>query len=238
MMNECTDEVDVDMPFSRIRNLKEIWEHRFNRELYAGTLPHVTFMAFLSPDVFIYLPRYTQAMNAISDRFLATNNPVAEQFKQLAVVNEAYIQYIHDQHPELQTQLARTPGFFQPANTANNMIFHEYADHLIKEGSLAEAVARVTPCLWLYRELGLQMDLTSCSPDHRYLPWLKSYQDPDYVGLADDLVATLNTLYKQTSDPVEKEKIMVAFQESLDFDLAIFESLHPEEPVAQNTNFI
>ena len=70
MINEGIEAVDVDMPFSRIRNLKEIWEHRFNRELYAGTLPHEIFMAFLSPDVFIYLPRYTQAMNAISDRAL------------------------------------------------------------------------------------------------------------------------------------------------------------------------
>ena len=226
------------MIFSHI-NITTIFNQRFNRELYAGTLPKEKFMAFLSLDVMLYLPQYSHALQSISDRFSASSQPVyAEQFAQLAKINNNYIGYIHTKYPMIQEQHTHAHAFYQPAPSPEKKLFKQYADHLCKPSSLPEAIARITACLWLYTELGKLMDLSQCPPEHPYLPWLESYKDPQFVGTTNELVATLTTLLENTNSQYEKDQIMLAFQESLDFDLAIFELIHPQEAVAQCRNLI
>ncbi|HEX7070649.1 MAG TPA: thiaminase II [Rhodothermales bacterium] len=77
--------------------------------------------------------------------------------------------------------------------TPNN---RAYQDHMIssaQRGSLLEAVAALTPCPWLYTELGIELQrrLGTIDDAHPYADWLRTYADPGFVEYTNALLERL-----------------------------------------------
>jgi thiaminase len=203
------------MPFFQVirtrftPKIAEIFEHPFNQKLCNGELPKVLFMSFLSKDVRYYLPAYADALLDI--KLLSQIHE--EQFAQLEVITRAEILRLTHHYPEaLNIPSARCFGFFHFEDKSERA-FEAYATSFSKPGTLPEKIARITPCLWSFQQIGQRFDLSACAIDNPYRSWLETYQDPGFVAATDALVDTLAQLYRD-ADLTERQAIEQAFSES------------------------
>ncbi len=211
--------------------LRKIYKQKFNASLYSGTLPKPLFNLFLTQDVFYYLPKYAQALREIGSDL---NNPAnlffhpvqAEQFIRLADVTVAYEKDIISRYA-IQQQ-GSSCVFFQSTPVTDCLV--NYTRYLLdKTESIALRVTKVTACLWLYAQLGKQMDPSLCSVDNPYLSWIKAYRDPAFLADTDALIRTLDHVLGNVNCLLQENQIIAAFEKSLEFEWAFFDSFYPEE---------
>lgn len=103
--------------------------------------------------------------------------------------------------------------------TPNN---RAYQDHMIStatRGTLVEAVAALTPCPWLYIDLGqhLLAQLGTIEDDHPYADWLRMYSDPEFNEYMQNLLARLQT-YADAADQPARDRAVEAFQTSVRYE--------------------
>ncbi len=211
--------------------LSKIYKQNFNASLYSGTLPKPLFDLFLSQDVFYYLPKYAQALREIGSDFNNSAtlfyNPIhAEQLIRLADVTVAYeTDIIH--HYAIQ-QPVSSCVFFQ--STPVSDCLSNYTRYLLdKTESIALRLTKVTPCLWLYAQLGKQMDPSLCLVDNPYLSWIEAYRDPAFLADTDTLISTLEHVLSNVICPLQENEILAAFEKSLAFEWAFLDSICPEK---------
>jgi thiaminase II len=90
-----------------------------------------------------------------------------------------------------------------------------YADHMVQaatRGSLVEAVAALTPCPWLYIDLGrhLLRERGAVADDHPYAAWLRLYSDSGFLDYMDNLLRRLQK-FADESGPSTRERAKHAF---------------------------
>ncbi len=94
-----------------------------------------------------------------------------------------------------------------------------YTDHLLKiaaAGPLAEVIAAVLPCYWVYRHVGLQ--LIDRLPDHDlYANWIRAYAAPEFGAAVDSQLALVDTL-AAAATPAVRERMTRWFQRSLRYE--------------------
>lgn len=102
-----------------------------------------------------------------------------------------------------------------------------YQDHMIAHAqrrSLVEAVAAVTPCPWLYREIGRQLlgEMGSIDDNHPYADWLKRYADPELDENVERLLEQLDR-FARARDETIRDRAVEAFQTSLRYEWMFWE---------------
>ena len=216
------------------RELMNISYHPFNQEMRTGILKREKFLYFLSQDANLYLPRFGQALQSISSSFAAMNEPVlADKFLHLLEINTQYTQNIYDSYPISKASKKLAPSFFQPVPSCLTFAFEQYANHLLRPGSAAEKVARVTACIWLYDQLGNKLSVFECAPDNPYKAWLEGYKAPLSIATTEHFVAAFESVYNAERSSVKKENMLLEFEKSLDIELSVFDGAYIQEPVAQ-----
>lgn len=99
-----------------------------------------------------------------------------------------------------------------------------YRAHMIEmatRGSLVEAVGALTPCPWVYIDLG--QFLLSRFPgqtipaDHPYADWLKMYSDPGFNTYMDEILERLER-YSQQVDEATRRAAVEAFRLSVRYE--------------------
>ena len=215
-----------------------ISRHHFNKELYSGTLPRTIFNKFLHLDRAIYLPGYVDAYEQLARRFREVNlTHYASQFSYLAQVNRNYIEHLYAIYPGVvEVHLSRSSAvFFTTApKDDSQIIFESYIGHILEKTATAplpEAVASVSACVWLYVELGKEMDHKTCHHSHQYKDWLATYSDPNYVRTTDELLKTLNHLSLKLCDHEAQESLLSAFNTSMQFELELLWTIYPQSLV-------
>ena len=103
--------------------------------------------------------------------------------------------------------------------TPNN---RAYQDHMIRQaqtGSLVEATAAMTPCPWLYVELGQRLERTLGEvPDsHPYAEWLEMYRDPEFNDYMDHLLDRLQR-FADAADEAARQRARTAFATSVRYE--------------------
>ncbi|HEX2205196.1 MAG TPA: hypothetical protein VHG91_17945 [Longimicrobium sp.] len=108
--------------------------------------------------------------------------------------------------------------------TPNN---RAYQDHMVStalRGTLVEAVAAITPCPWLYVDLGqhLQRTLGEVGDEHPYADWLRTYADPGFNDYMAHLLERLQR-FADAHDDAARERATAAFAASVRYEWMFWE---------------
>jgi thiaminase/transcriptional activator TenA len=174
------------------RAAQPIWDailaHPFLKELGDGTLPRERFLYFIRQD-YLYLFDFARVLCLGGSK--AEDLDTLEMFAKHAANTIAVERVMHT-------------GFIQRLGLqAENLLDGErtpttqaYTRHLLavaREGTLAEVVAAVLPCYWIYLEVGRH--LATCQPtDPVYRDWIKAYGSETFADLVQQQLELVDRL--------------------------------------------
>ncbi len=176
------------------RSVAEIWgrchAHPFLTELRDGTLDPQRFIYYMKQD-YVYLIDYAKvfAYGSLKARDLETITKFAELlYSTLNVEMELHRQYAERfgiSRAELETT--------RPTQTT--IAYTKYMLDTAANGSLAEVVAALLPCMWSYREIGTTFARIPGSLDHPlYKEWILMYSSPEFGELTDWTIGLMDRL--------------------------------------------
>ncbi|GKV68487.1 aminopyrimidine aminohydrolase [Sporosarcina sp. NCCP-2716] len=150
-----------------------IWEESFNhpfiQQLAAGTLPEEVFRHYVLQDSY-YLKHFAKvhAIAAVQANDLRTTQAFAKHAEETCGAEIS----LHEGFFELLGITQEDLDAFEPAPTA-----YAYTSHLYRTamtGDLADTLAALLPCYWLYYEIGER--LKHATPNHPvYDKWVATY---------------------------------------------------------------
>ncbi len=174
------------------RECDGIWEasfrHPFVEALAGGTLDEDIFRFYVLQDAY-YLSHFAkvQALGAVKAKDLLTTQSFAGHAEATCSAELAL-------HEEFFTMLGVTPeehAEFRPAPTT-----YAYTSHMYRaavEGDLADVLAALLPCYWLYWEIGER--LKGAEPGHPiYDKWIATYGSEWFGGLVNEQIERMNRL--------------------------------------------
>jgi len=151
-------------------------EHPFVKGLADGTLPLEKFRYYMIQDS-LYIVNYARAMAWVAPLMtdvkdiLTMLDAAKESFKIEAMLKEQYFKQFDITMEEALKA--------EPAPTCK-----AYVDHLFRftrTGTLAEGMAAILPCGWVYVEIGRIFTADKEIPeDHPYKSWLMTYAVPEF----------------------------------------------------------
>jgi thiaminase/transcriptional activator TenA len=103
--------------------------------------------------------------------------------------------------------------------TPNNRAYQDHMVATAQRGTLVEATAAVTPCPWLYVELGqrLEREMGAVPDDHPYAEWLRTYRDPEFNDYMDNLLRRLQRFADAADEPARR-RARTAFTASVRYE--------------------
>jgi thiaminase/transcriptional activator TenA len=207
-------------PFAQecLEHASDAWgasfEHPFVRELASGTLDTARFRFYQMQDA-RYLEAFSDACAMISTRCPAPADKLwFVDAARLALVVEGQL------HAGYGVKLGYGAADVAALElTPNN---RAYQDHMVStalRGTLVEAVAAITPCPWLYIELGqhLERTLGTIADDHPYADWLRTYADPGFNEYMERLLALLQR-FADAADDAGRARARQAFLASVRYE--------------------
>jgi thiaminase (transcriptional activator TenA) len=161
------------------READEIWRavhaHPFLDELRAGTLPMNRFEYFILQD-YVYLLDFAQVLCLGGAK--APDLKTLEIFARHALIAVEVERSFHASFGKSlglsQRQLDRTPK--APVTEA----YTKHLQSVARGGSLAEIVAAVLPCYWIYGEVGRRLYRKRPRKPAIYREWIEIYASEDY----------------------------------------------------------
>ncbi|MCL6458810.1 MAG: thiaminase II [Gorillibacterium sp.] len=203
---------------------QEIWtksqQHPFLVELKAGTLDPECFIYYLKQD-YLYLLDYAKmyAIGSMKAEDLETKVKFAELLHStLSVEMEYHRQYV-GHFNVTREQLEQT----SPSPTT--ISYTKYILDVATQGSLAELVAVLLPCMWSYREIGSEFVKFPGALDHPlYREWILMYSSDSFgelthwcIGLLDRLA---ENLHEQELTRLEEHFVIASKLEYMFWDMA------------------
>lgn len=173
---------------------KGIWEeshsHPFLTELSSGTLDPQRFIYYMKQD-YVYLIEYSKmfAIGSIKARDLDTISKMAELLHStLHVEMELHRQYA-DRFGISRAELEAT----SPSPTM--IAYTKYMLDAATNGTLADVVAALLPCMWSYREAGCRFAQIPEALEHPlYREWVLMYSSEEFGKLTDWTISLMNEL--------------------------------------------
>ncbi len=173
------------------RSVQQVWEnchgHPFLTGLRDGTLELERFIYYMKQD-YVYLIDYAKmfAIGSIKAYDLETMGKFAELLHStLNVEMELHRQYA-ERFGIAREELEAT----QPAPTTI-----AYTKYMLDaaQGSLAEVVAALLPCMWSYREIGTAFASHPGALEHPlYREWILMYSSEEFGELTDWTIGLMN----------------------------------------------
>jgi|SRR5699024_84091 len=205
---------------------KRSWElslnHPFVKGIAKGDLPLETFKNYIMQDIY-YLKHYgkVHAFAAAHADDFSQAAALADKAKHTA---EAEIT-VHQEHARILNITDDDVKQFQPAPTA-----YAYTSHLYRaalSGSLAQMVAAMLPCYWLYADIGLEYQNAKPGVEI-YDNWIHMYASDWFQKSTQEMIDLLDDLAAQASG-TEREKIRQQFIIAKEYELAFWEMAYTFE---------
>lgn len=184
-----------------------IREMPFNRALTEGTLAPEIFRHYVIQDAH-YLEGFARAL-----ALAAARAPDAAGVRQLAQSAAGAIAVERQLHDHYMGLYGVSPADF--AATPPTPVCEHYVSYLIATAAtrgVAEAVAALLPCFWVYRDVGRAIHARA-TPDNPYQAWIDTYSGADF----DAAVTAACTLADRLSDLAgtdERQRMKAAFAKS------------------------
>lgn len=208
-----------------------IWErthqHPFVTGLGDGTLPVESFAFYMKQD-YLYLIEYAKmfALGSVKAYDLETS----AKFAQLQEATLHTEMSLHRQYAERfgisREELEATePSFVLIAYTS-------YMLKVAQQGSLAELVSALLPCMWSYWEIGKRLAQVEGALEHElYGEWVRMYSSEEFGELAQWLIDILDQLAEGKSEQelsrLEEHFLVTSRLEYLFWDMAYRQELWP-----------
>lgn len=171
-----------------------VWEqnhsHPFVREMGQGTLAKEKFRFYMIQD-YLYLIEYAKvfALGAVKAEDLETMGKFANLLHStLNDEMELHRQYAYKfgiDPTELETAL--------PSPTT--LAYTHYMLHISQNGTLAELVAALLPCMWSYWEIGKELSKLEGAAEHEfYGEWISMYSSKEFGELAEWCIDLMDKL--------------------------------------------
>ncbi|MTD31154.1 thiaminase II [Planomicrobium sp. YIM 101495] len=168
-----------------------LWEasfdHPFVKGIADGTLPLDVFRFYVLQDSY-YLTHFAkvQALGAVKATDLETTKSFAHHAGQTCEAELA----LHASFMELLDVTEADKKNFEPSPSAYAYVSHMYR---AAEGDLADVLAAILPCYWLYWEIGER--LKDAKPDHPiYDRWIGTYGSEWFGELVNEQIGRMNEL--------------------------------------------
>ncbi|MCS6984653.1 MAG: thiaminase II [Leptospiraceae bacterium] len=204
---------------------KASFEHPFVRELAKGTLDKQKFRFYQMHDA-RYLEAFADATSLIAVRCRQPKDKLwFIEAARLALVVEG----------ELHAGYGKTLGYNEKdiaelELTLNNAAYQNHMVATAQRGSLLEAVAAITPCPWLYIDLGqhLLQELKTIPDDHPYANWLRMYSNPQFNDYMENLLERLQR-FSEESDASTCQRAVEAFVMSARYEYLFWEAAYTNQ---------
>ena len=203
------------------------FEHPFVRALSSGELDARRFKFYQMQDA-RYLEAFSDAAALISTRCVRPTDKLwFVDAAKMALEVEGEL------HAGYGEQLGYGPADIAALEpTPNN---HAYQNHMIataQRGALVEAVAALTPCPWLYIDLGQHLLAEhggEIAEDHPYVAWLRMYSDPGFNEYMENLLERLERFARAADEPA-RERARAAFVQSARYEYMFWDQAWTEQP--------
>ena len=204
------------------------FDHPFVRALVDGSLDPERFKFYQMQDA-----RY---LEAIADAFVRIGTRCPEPDDKLWFVEaaERALRTERSLHLHYGDRLGYGPEDLRTLElTPTNRAYQNHMLERTQRGTRLEALAAVTPCPWLYRELGAEIwdELNgSVSDDHPYADWIRRYADPDPEETMDldELLGRLDRWAQKQSEDA-RERALEAFRTSARYEWMFWEQAWTQE---------
>ena len=201
------------------------FEHPFVLALAEGTLESDKFRFYQMQDA-RYLEAFSDAAALISTRVVDPDDKLwFIDAARMALVVEGEL------HAGYGEQLGYGPEDIAAIElTPNNRAYQNHMIEAATRGSLVESVAALTPCPWLYIDLGqhLLKQLGSIDDDHPYADWLRMYSDPEFNDYMQNILARLQR-YADAVDDRTRQRAITAFKTSARYEWMFWQQAWEEQ---------
>lgn len=222
------------MTFSEylMEKLQPVWRknhsHPFVREMGSGELELAKFRFYMIQD-YLYLIDYAKlfALGAVKAGDLKTMGEFAgllhSTMNEEMSLHRAYAARFGISENELE----------QAEPSPVTLAYTHYMLHAAQNGSLAELVAALLPCMWSYWEIGKELARIPGAADHEYYgDWIRMYSSEEFGSLAKWCIGLLDQLAEgkpqRELDRLEEIFLHTTQFEYLFWDMAYREELWPE----------
>lgn len=206
------------------RAAQEIWtkshQHPFLTELREGKLDSDRFIYYLKQD-YVYLIDYAKmfAIGSMKARDLDTMVKFAELLHSTLNVEMELHRNYAERFGVTREQLEQTI----PSPTT--VSYTKYLLDAATQGSLAEVVAALLPCMWSYREIGATFMEYPGALDHPlYREWILMYGSDEFGALTDWSISLMDQLAEglpeQELVQLEKHFVVASKLEYMFWDMA------------------
>ncbi|MDF2679634.1 MAG: tenA [Brevibacillus sp.] len=213
------------------KSVAPIWEkthqHPFVTGLGDGSLPVESFKFYMKQD-YVYLIDYAKIFAIASTKAYDLETSAKFAGLQESTLNGEMA--LHRQYAERfgisKADLEATePSFVMIAYTS-------YMLKVAHQGSLAELVSAVLPCMWGYWEIGKQLARVEGALDHElYGEWVRTYSSDEFGELATWLIGVLNQLAEGKNEQelarLEEHFLTTSKMEYLFWDMAYRKEMWP-----------
>ncbi|MFB1083408.1 thiaminase II [Jeotgalibacillus sp. JSM ZJ347] len=207
------------------KECNDLWEasfeHPFVKGIAEGSLPLDVFKFYVMQDAY-YLTHFAkvQAIGAVKAKDLKTTKSFAHHSEQTCAAELA----LHESFMELLGVTDEDWRRFEPSPTAYAYVSHMYRS---AKGDLADVLAAILPCYWLYYEIGER--LKNEKPEHPiYQKWIETYGSEWFGELVEEQINRMNELAEDLSDERIKE-LKAHFSRSSYYELNFWEQAWTKE---------
>ncbi|ENH95964.1 TenA family transcriptional regulator [Gracilibacillus halophilus YIM-C55.5] len=213
------------------QKLQPIWRqnhaHPFVKEMGEGTLDKEAFRFFMVQD-YLYLIEYSKlfALGAVK----AENVQQMETFASLlhSTMNEEmalhrqYAKKFDITHDELENA--------QPSPIT--LAYTRYMLYEAQNGTIAELVAALLPCMWSYWEIGKELnEIPGAAKHDLYGEWIQMYSSEEFGQLATWCIDLLDQAAEGKSEPelykLEEIFLNTTRYEFMFWDMAYYQQMWP-----------
>ena len=194
-------------------------EHPFLKGVEDGSLPREKFRYYMRQDA-LYLGQFGAALQTLAKR---TTNPEQAAFFTKGSASAINTEALLHQRHFTPAELARTE--MAPTNTA-------YVNHMLATtatGSLAEGIAAVLPCYWIYWEVGRELKRRGAtSPDAEYQRWINQYSS-DVFGASVTKIRAIMDAEASRLSPAERAKVEKIFLRGVRYEYMFWDMAWRQE---------
>jgi thiaminase/transcriptional activator TenA len=205
---------------------RPVWEaifaHPFVQELGAGTLARARFLFFVRQD-YLYLQDFARA--------LCLGGAKADSLETLDMFADhaaTVVRVERNLHGSWSGKLGLTPQ--ELAQTVRAPVTQAYTRHLLavaQGGTLAETVAAVLPCYWIYWEVGKRFS-PSLPADPLYAEWIQAYSAEGFGAHVEQQLRLIDRLAAEAS-PAERMRLEEHFVQSSRYEYLFWEQAYRQE---------
>ncbi|GAA4707126.1 thiaminase II [Brevibacillus fulvus] len=211
--------------------VQPIWEqthrHPFVTGLGDGSLSPHTFSFYMKQD-YLFLLEYAKLFAIASTKAVDLETSARFAKLQEATLNEEMA--LHRAYAERFGISAAELEGSQPS-----FVMHAYTSYMLKvayQGTLAELVSAVLPCMWSYWEIGKRLAKADGALAHPlYGEWVRTYSSDEFGELAQWLIDLLDRLAADSSEAdrarLEQHFLTTSKMEYLFWEMAYREELWP-----------